>query len=664
MRSTRFLPESPRAILGRVLIIESTGGSEPTEAVRRWLESGEEHSVWRLPCAFVDGGPWAGVRDLFASLIPRIAETAPDLLAEHDYELLTILPELRKTMTARNASLTDLAPPTEQVRLYPADRARRHIHGLIDLLADWKGLGDSGPCFLVVEQLASASQLAREFFRELVRRRARQLQLALVVYARHKGGQELARNFTGDAVAAIVRLQEEAPATTCSPSAAEMRRLAGELEIGTDDPDELERRLPLLVKYWSASDDQERALHWQHEAFTRYTLRGFYADAMAYGTAALEYLNRIDPDNETERWRIINKLASCHCAVGTPELALHLVQQEALGKIKNPVFLSEIYYLLGILNARFLPNRDFRQAEEELERGRQTIEQADLPHVTFTLAYAFNRNGLAYVKHRQGYFVEAIELCRLAYEMLTGCLDDSERRLQKSILIYNIAQVYAITNNFEEALSHYTKAMEMDVGYSEYYNERGNVYFKMKRFQEARQDYEMAIRLSPPYPEVRSNLGQCLRAMGLYEKALAAYDISLDLDPGQPWVLVMRAECLEALDRPEDALASYDAALALEPRQASVRANRAVLKYGLGKVTSAVEDLDAAIALTPEAADLYQNRAIALIDLRQTERARCDLEKYLSLRPDAEDRLEIERRLFSAELQPGADSRTSPAAMG
>jgi Flp pilus assembly protein TadD len=42
---------------------------------------------------------------------------------------------------------------------------------------------------------------------------------------------------------------------------------------------------------------------------------------------------------------------------------------------------------------------------------------------------------------------------------------------------------------YEEASAYSTEAMAMDPNYSEYYNERGNVYMEMERFDEAEWDY-------------------------------------------------------------------------------------------------------------------------------------------------------------------------------
>jgi len=106
---------------------------------------------------------------------------------------------------------------------------------------------------------------------------------------------------------------------------------------------------------------------------------------------------------------------------------------------------------------------------------------------------------------------EAIELCRSGFAYLNENLDANEHRLHRSILLYNIAQVYAATGAHEEALEYYAGTIEMDPNYSEYYNDRANVLLQMDRLEEAKADYLQAIELSPPYFEVFTNLGQCYR---------------------------------------------------------------------------------------------------------------------------------------------------------
>ena len=186
-----------------------------------------------------------------------------------------------------------------------------------------------------------------------------------------------------------------------------------------------------------------------------------------------------------------------------------------------------------MLHARFLPEKDFEKAEEYLERGIRYLDQAHkMPERDRHFLRVFLLNGVAFVRHRQGRPLEAIELCKSGSEHLDRHLNPDQHRLHRSVLLYNTAQVYAALQMHEHAIENFSAAMSMDPNYSEYYNERGNVYLSMGAYKEAVQDYLAAIDLSAPYQEVWTNLGQCYRQMGRLEEAIQAYSRALDLDPG------------------------------------------------------------------------------------------------------------------------------------
>jgi tetratricopeptide (TPR) repeat protein len=345
------------------------------------------------------------------------------------------------------------------------------------------------------------------------------------------------------------------------------------------------------------------------------------------------------------RWATFLKLIMCYLGLGRPEEALGLAEEAAAGKTSRPEWRCQLSYLLAMLHARYLPARDLAKAEAYLEEGLKAIEGGGFPEDRVNFQYAFNRNGLAMVRHFQGRFEEAIALCRLSHAHLEEHLAVDKHRLHRSVLLYNLAQVFTVLGEPAEAISHLNAAIEMDPNYSEYYNDRGNIYLNLRRPAEACRDYIKAIELSPPYPEVFTNLGQCFRMMGRFEEALAAYSTALDLDPGRvlPWI--GRGQCHEAQESWVQAIQDYTAAIEIDKKQWDAFALRAIARYAVGEPSTAVADLDRAIGLAPENADLYQNRAIALADLGRALESKCDLETYLRLRPNAEDRAEVEARL-------------------
>ena len=638
---------------GQVVLLEAEPGQSRHDQLQQWLEEAQCNgaATWLLSCDRDQGGPLAGLKDLFNDLVPRVQAKAPELIVRHDYELASILPALRRTISVRNPNLTDTASKDERVRNYPADRAFRILHGLIDLLAAWHRRDHSSAWVIACDHFDRAGFLVGRFFVELMRRRGQHLNLTLLIATDPGVGKTLAGRFDPKYLGQGIRLNLP-PDRRVAVCKQEMARLAQELEqqVG-EDPIEVEIHLPQMIHYWLLSNQQELALVHQMEACSIYTSRGFYEDALSYGEVALAQLEQCyTEDIQKKRLFIHIRLYNCYIALERPLSALEVIEASMVNT-NAPEYLFHCCYMMAMLYARYLPNRDLAKAEAYLERGLEELARADLPEYKKLFETAFNRNGLALVRHRQGRPDEAVELCRLWYERLNANLEPNQYRLHRSVLLYNIAQIYTAIDSYDEAITHFTAAMAMDPNYSEYYNERGNLYLKIGRLNDALNDYLKAIELSPPYPEVWSNLGQCYRLMGQMAEAVDAYSTSLDLAPEQLLVLVARAQAFEMLEQPDAALADYNAALSLNLDQPMLLANRAILHYEAGRLSEALGDLDQAITLSPDTPDLYENRAVALTALGRFDDAVRNLQTYLQLSPNAEDRPHVEIQM--ATLQRG-----------
>lgn len=634
---------------GSIFLVEGAPGEQRAlwlqDRLREVNESGGR--CWHLTCSFADWGPWAGVADLFRPLVDEIRVSRPDLLNRHDYELLHVLPELSPSMATRHLTLTESSRDDEKVRNFPADRAYRMVHGLIDLLEELKG-DDPATWVLACDGLGGAGYLGRRFFRELMRRRGECLRLILLATCLPGEGDELRDSFAPRKTT-LLPADFLGSASKIDQSGAAEQALRLESRIGRDRKS-LEIHVQTLIRLWNRAGRPEKVFQWQRKALWLYPVLGYYEDALTYGTVVAESQARFAPEDDELSWMIFVKRYYSFLALRRADQAYALArEQEAQEDRMPPSKLCQIYYLLAMLHARYLPRKELDLAEEYLDRGIAEIEKLDKSSTDFDFLHVFNRNGLAFVRHLQGRPREAIELCRSGYERLIAKLDPESHHLHKSVLIYNIAQVYAAIGEPEEAISYYTLAMEMDPHYSEYYNERGNILLGLGRLDEARRDYLTAIELSPPYPEVHANLGQCYRLLGHLPQAIEEYSRSLDLLPDQLLALLGRAQAYEGMGRPQEALADYDAALALRPDQWEALANRAALHYEAGELEACATDLTHAIALEPKNADLYLNRSILFEDSGRIKEAIADLESSLRLQSDPVGSPEITARL--RELQ-------------
>jgi len=651
MEPTHFpvLQSTFDGVSGHILIAEAGPGCFR----RRWLEDCLHESAtagsrtFNLQGDFEAAGPWAGVREFFLLLLPEIHEQRPDLIENHAFELVHVIPEMRKSLTVRNPSLTDLAQPGERSRNYAADRAFRNVHGLIDLLDDWKIVAcDEIPWVICCDSYDSAGPMCRSFFSELMRRRGKRLRLNLLIGVGCGKGEESRSMFRhGLPVTVLVLdLPPEWETTLARDEAAEM---AGELEarIG-EDLLERQAKLPDLIRLWRLAGRSDKVLRYKYLALEICNPLGLYADALHYSDGILSLATEVEPDNLYLRWSILMKMLACYSGLQDGAGGLRLTEQ-ADWRVADykPDWRGQVFYMIAMLHARYRQPRDLAMGEDYLERGLAAIEESDLSEGDRHLHSVFNRNGLAMIRSFQGRHQEALDLCRSGIIRLNTHLSADKHRLHRSVLVYNIAQVCSALGSYSEALEQYTAVMAMDPNYSEYYNERGNLLLRLEHFKEARADYLKAIALSPPYFEVFTNLGQCSRRMRVMDEAIEAYTRALDLQPDQLLALVGRAKAFEESGHVEAAIADYTEALSRDPGQWDVFASRGAMYYEAGNLDRALDDLNCAIELKPDQVELYQNRATVLADLTRYREAAHDLNSALNLGPVDQDRMEIQSRL-------------------
>jgi tetratricopeptide (TPR) repeat protein len=646
--------------LSRILIVEGAAGT----ARRRRLEERLKSSVasgaraFSVSCDFDSGGPWAGVSELFAELLPDIQRQSPRLVERHALELVTVLPRLRRSLHVRNPSLTDLASPEEKTRNYPADRAFRIVHGLIDLLDSWKSATCADAEWVIAcDAYDLAGTMSGRFFDELMRRRGERLNLRLLVGVEPGNGESARRSLGAQATAGIVSLdvEGEPPDAFDAEVAAQM---ASDLELRIGD-DRVEKQVHSaeLIALWQMAGRPDKILRCRFFCLETYNTLGLYEDALRYGRGLLSLAQDHAPEDEKLQWGIVVKLLMCHIGLLDVESSLKLAEGEGMRLAeRHAAWRAHLFYLIGIFYARFQKPRDLVKGEDYLNRALEAIQEADMAEDTFHFQSVFNRNGLAMIRSFQGRFEEAIELCRAGFARLSTHLGAEKHRLHRSVLLYNIAQVYSATGSIPEAIEYYSAAIEMDPNYSEYYNERGSIFLQMGRLEEAHADYLRAIELSPPYFEVFANLGQCHRRMGNMTEAVEAYSRALDINPDHLLALLGRAKAHEELGQGEEAFADYTAALANDPTQWEAIASCGVLHYEAGDFDRSLADFDRAIELEPGQPDLYHNRATVLADLGRYGQAERDIEAALQLNPPEEDESAL-RALLETVRQAGASEK-------
>lgn len=94
-----------------VVVLAAEEGQARDRLLDDWLRDAQApgRQCWRLDCDAERFGLFAGLEPWLLSILPRMEETAPDLVSQHDYELLKTVPRLRQRYSYRRPTLTETA---------------------------------------------------------------------------------------------------------------------------------------------------------------------------------------------------------------------------------------------------------------------------------------------------------------------------------------------------------------------------------------------------------------------------------------------------------------------------------------------------------------------------------------------------------------------------
>ena len=97
---------------------------------------------------------------------------------------------------------------------------------------------------------------------------------------------------------------------------------------------------------------------------------------------------------------------------------------------------------------------------------------------------------------------------------------------------HNLGLALFDQGKFEEAIDHYSKAINMRQDEAIFRCNRGNIYIKLGQYKRAIKDYNEAIRLKPDYTDAYSNRGLAFAGLGQYGRAIEDYNETIRRKPG------------------------------------------------------------------------------------------------------------------------------------
>ena len=182
------------------------------------------------------------------------------------------------------------------------------------------------------------------------------------------------------------------------------------------------------------------------------------------------------------------------------------------------------------------------------------------------------------------------------YNDIFGYIQNQEKH-QTSYVEFYIGLTFQDKDKYQEAITHYDRAIDINHQFAAAYNNRGFAKSRLDRYEDALADYNEALRINPQLADA------------YYNRGFAKF----------------------RLDRYEDALADFDQALRINPQLADAYSNRGLAKGKLGKYEEAIVDFTEALRINPQLVEAYCGRGAAHIAIEAYEKARVDLERALEL---------------------------------
>lgn len=95
---------------------------------------------------------------------------------------------------------------------------------------------------------------------------------------------------------------------------------------------------------------------------------------------------------------------------------------------------------------------------------------------------------------------------------------------------------HVLCGEFQDALTHITKAIDLYKCCADYYNTAGSILRDIGEFEKAFYVLKEGLKCNANNPETYNNLGLVLNDLGNFEQALKCYEASLQLRPNAPYV--------------------------------------------------------------------------------------------------------------------------------
>ena len=199
---------------------------------------------------------------------------------------------------------------------------------------------------------------------------------------------------------------------------------------------------------------------------------------------------------------------------------------------------------------------------------------------------------------------------------------------------YNRGVAYSGRGDYDRAIAHFTKTIELKPDFADAYRNRGVIYGIKGDVGRAIADFTKAIELNPNDADAYTNRGIAYRKKGDIDKAIKDYTTAIGLEPNHVEAYTNRSVAYGEKGDVDPAIEDYNKMIQLNPNDAAAYNNRGVAYGERGNFDRAIADYIKAIQLKPDFVEAYSNRGMAYGQKGDYDRAIADCDKAIQLKPD------------------------------
>ena len=146
------------------------------------------------------------------------------------------------------------------------------------------------------------------------------------------------------------------------------------------------------------------------------------------------------------------------------------------------------------------------------------------------------------------------------------------------------ASLWPAAEQFDEAIAHYRKALEIKPDNAEAHDNLGIALAGRGQVDEAIAHYRKALEIKPDFAEAHNNLGIALAGRGQLDEAIAQYRKALEIKPDFAEAHHNLGAALAGRGQLDEAIAHYRKALEIKPDYAEAHNNLGIALAGLRTV--------------------------------------------------------------------------------